>query len=71
MPKLRRRSSAKLENPWHGDSDSDNDSVATASTVCSYREEDATYIVDTILAEKSVNGTKLYLIKWEGYELQE
>ena len=71
MPKHKRRNSAKLENPWRGDSDSDNDSVATASTACSYRGENATYTVDSILAEKFVNGKKVYLIKWEGYELQE
>jgi len=50
------------------DEDDDTDSVNTDSTVES--ELQAEYSVEKILAErKSDQGTPLYLVKWEGYEL--
>src|SRR5271167_489944 len=50
--------------------DSDYDSISVTSTQESDADEDATYVVDRILAEEEDDeGTKLYLIRWEGYPL--
>jgi chromo domain-containing protein 1 len=50
--------------------DDDYDSISVTSTQESEVDEDATYVVDRILAEEEDDeGTKLYLIRWEGYPL--
>jgi len=43
----------------------DDDSVSNNSTVPS--EPRSEYPLEAILAERDVNGTKKYLVKWEGY----
>jgi hypothetical protein len=54
-----------------GDVDSDEDSITTASTVESDQEEDASFPVADILADKydPERGSQVYLILWEGYPL--
>jgi len=43
----------------------DDDSVSVSSTVPS--EPRSEYPLEAVLAEREVNGTKKYLVKWEGY----
>ncbi|RDL33985.1 uncharacterized protein BP5553_08353 [Venustampulla echinocandica] len=51
------------------DDDDDDDSISINSTESSQYSESREFEVERVLAEKTDNGKKLYLLEWKGYPL--
>ncbi|RGP64653.1 hypothetical protein FSPOR_7798 [Fusarium sporotrichioides] len=62
------------ELPFDGDvvmKDSDDESIASASTIRTEHDPDQEFIVSKVLAAWEVEGSLRYLIEWEDYDLSE